>query len=270
MPTGAPPIVSFADDRLRIDHWYPRLEPLTVRTLETVFVDIETKASGQPVWDDDAVRTAAQGLSETPPVFVRTMYKAALSSVAEGSTIGSYTPEAIQETLSALFLDLFGTPYPHGERLALREYVDLDRAPDTRVSGHPELRAYLRDGEVVQSASRSDVDTELFPDVHSQMLDSLDEHEVRVEPQLERVAEAFAEAPWCVDFVLTTDDEWVCTDMSLDGVWFDLRDETWKALSYHPPDSVCNPLDEYGAVLPPADAFETLAEARTLAAGSSG
>lgn len=223
------PTSSFHDERLDMAYWYPKI-PDSIPTPETYSVEWIREDGEPPQWDTGEVTDYLLDLNGE--AFVRGGYKSAQIH-GDGSHIRNPTDEEINRTLKELVSQHGMMQMPVGERLWLREHLDLNWCNYTRSTLHPEVRAFVRDGEVVCHHPRLDGfngyenHREFAEDIIKGAWDScLREH-------AETVADAF-DGWWSVDFVCTTDGDWYCTDMALDAAYE--RDGEWRGISAHPED----------------------------------
>lgn len=231
-----PPVAGFHDERIQLGYWYDILADIDVPTPETQPLPIDKNEDGLPEWDSQFAAEVVENLGGE--AFVRADYKSAQMYLAEGSHIHEPTAEAVDRTVSELLLQQAMMQMPIGDQVYLREWLDLDWNTYGRETQHPEVRAFIRDGEVVCHHPRLEWrDSEAAGVVYEeQAQDIIDRHwNDEVRPLAERVAEAFEGEGWfSVDFVFTTDYRWYCTDMAVDALH--CRDEEWQNISEHPGD----------------------------------
>lgn len=234
-----PPRLDFHDPRIDMAHWYPRLADLDVPTPASHRLEVERREDEPPTWDTEAARKIL--VDELGgEAFARSGFKSAQHHLEAGSHLQSAELGAIDCTLKELVAQHGMMHMPIGEALWLREFLDLDYCPDRRGNFVPECRAFVRDGEVACYHPRLE-NFDRAPDGHYQRAVEYveaawtGEHgDVALRTYAERVAAAFDDAWWSVDFVRDRDGQWWCTDMALDGIYE--RDGELRSLSAHPGD----------------------------------
>lgn len=236
--TDGVPKATFHDDRLDMAHWFPMLEPLDIPVPETVPVELERQEDGPPEWDTAA--TAEKLKRFDGEAFVRSGFKSAQMHQS-GSHIRGY--DDIDPTITELLSQHVMMGMRIGEKLWLREWLDLDFCAYSRDPLVPEVRVFIRDGEVVCHHPRLE-GFESAPGGHEHREVAEDyfesgwcgEHrDETVEDYAERVADAL-DGWWSVDFVMDRDGNWYCTDMALDAVYWREDGEMWSGISEHPGD----------------------------------
>lgn len=240
------PVESFHDHRLDMAYWYPRVRGLDVPTPESKPLPIERQENGPPKWDEGrGVEIVEQFGGEA---FVRSGYKSAQHQLEEGSHIRAPTIEEFDRTLLELASQHVMMQMPMGESFWIREWLDLNFCHYSRHNLVPEVRAFVRDGEVVCHHPR----LEGFDDHddHRKLVEEFIEnawptelgdgyyrdHE-GLEVYAQRVANTFdGDGWWSVDFVMDTNGNWWLTDMALDAL-YDLETrgaEGYMGISDHP------------------------------------
>jgi len=233
--------VSFYDDRIKMSHWYWDVEELDVPTPETVAVPWEKDGDGPPEWTTPTVMGAIEHVGGE--AHVRSDYKS-----PQMDRVASHDRGHINTVLSELLADHTIRQIPVGGAIWLREWLELDFVTFERRTCHPEVRVFIRDGEVVchhprlewpdkdrvepYRAEAHDIIEQAWSDV-SDDVDLLWEPEESLNTYAERVADEF-DGMWSVDFVCTTGGEWYLTDMALDAVYE--RDGELRGVSGHPTD----------------------------------
>lgn len=233
------PTADFHDARIQLGWWYEKLRDLDVRTPETQRLPLDKSSEGMPDWDSEYAAEVVENLGGK--AFVRTDYKSAQLEVNEGSCIHAPTETAVDRTIAELLSQQAMMGMPVGEQLYLREWLDLNWNAYARESLHPEVRVFVRDGEVVcyhprLDWERSEAAGVVYSDQAEDLIDTYWGDEIF--PMAKRVAEEFESDGWfSVDFVLTTDHEWYCTDMALDALYdASERGGGWSNISEHPGD----------------------------------
>jgi len=232
--TQRAPRADFHDERIAMGYWFPKLQQANVRVPVTEPLPLDFDEDGSPEWDTEVAAEIVENLGAE--AFVRTEFKSAQMHLEEGSHIHSAEADEIDRTLMELVSQQAMMQMPLGEKLYLREWLDLDWNSYARNSLHPEVRAFIRDGEVVCHHPRLEWDDdEAAGVVYSEQAEDLIERDWNdeIRPMAERVAEEFDGDGWfSVDFVCTTDYEWYCTDMALDALYE--RDGEVRGISEHP------------------------------------
>lgn len=261
--TDSPPTASFFDDRLKLSHWLPRLATANVPVPKTEIIpfQIDEGRGGIPLtWETDTIVEQVEGLGGE--AFIRSEYKSAHIDTEAGSHIATAEPEHIDTTLNELIFQHLMGELRTGRQLVLREWVDLDYCPDAFETLHPEIRYFVRDGQVRYSWPR--MDTEAFERVsdgeqlYQSVLDRIEDHRDTLDTYAECVAAAFEPTGigWSVDFVISSDPdpEIFCIDMALDALYWSERKDGWHNISEHETGSKYNLEEQYGDDLePPAD-----------------
>lgn len=261
--TDTPPTAPFFDDRLQLSHWYPRLAETDVPVPDTELVELEKNEDedGFPAtWDTEAIADIVAGFDGE--AFVRSEYKSAFMHIQEGSYIPNTDHEAIDHTVMELLSQHMMGQVHTGGQLAIREWFDLDHCTYAQETLHPEVRYFIRDGEVLYSWPR--IDPDRFERVangdglHQRALERIDQHRDDLNEYAAEVADAFADTGvgWSVDFVITTG--WVgdvyCTDMALDALYYSENHEDWMNISEHEDGNQHNLEQQYAEEMePPAD-----------------
>lgn len=230
------PIVDFHDDRIDMAHWFPKLRDIDVPTPESQPLPLDRSGDGPPEWDTDLAVEIVENLGGD--AFVRSGYKSSQMALSEGSHIYEATPDEVDSTLTELLSQHVMMRMPIGESLWLRELLDVNWCSYSRDPLVPEVRVFIRDGDVVCHHPRLEgFDHAPGGDEKRETAESFIEQgwDEEVEECAQRVADEF-DGWWSVDFVLTTDGSgWYCTDMALDGVYDGEKrgQEGWQNLSEH-------------------------------------
>ena len=218
----------FADERGRVDYYWPRLDSLDVPAPETIFVPLEETASGYH-WDTDEV-LAFMTERDYHRAFVRTQHKAATVRLREGTFISRPDPKVVDRTVEALLNQNDERGWPHGGSLVVREWLDLDFCPHPTHTCHPEVRFFVDHGEIVGRTPRreSDVSAMVCASCYDYLGSLLEDVSFETPRRYaERIAAEFREATWGVDFVADTHGDWYCTEFNLNGVYWNRREERW-------------------------------------------
>lgn len=261
--SDSPPTASFFDDRLKLSHWFPRLEATDVPIPETVIIpfQIDEERDGIPLtWETSTLVKQVEALGGE--AFIRSEYKSAHVNTEAGSHVGIPDPEHIDTTVNELIFQHLMGELRTGRNLVLREWVDLDYAPDNFETLHPEVRYFIRDGQINYSWPR--MDKKAFEresdgeQLYQNALNRIEDHHDTLDTYAERVATAFADTDigWSVDFVISPDPnaEIFCIDMALDALYWSERKDGWHNISEHETGSEYNLEEQHGDELePPAD-----------------
>lgn len=216
-----------------MDNWWPRLEPLDVKTPETVAVEIEeheiedaSEAEGGFTVSLPEPEDAIDAIHEVggPPAFFRTDHASAKHEMAEASHVPSDDPKVVSEHAWNVIgrneiAGMMGLPY---ETFYVREWLDLCHQYEAFL-GTPiaaEIRGFLLDGDVydvgfywsedaIHSAEADD-----WREVHEQTRERAMEDQSLVEDLLYVVAQEFDAGYWSCDFALTDGGDWYCIDMA--------------------------------------------------------
>lgn len=233
------PVVSFFGGRTDMAHWLPKLREIDVPVPESHPVPLAHDDDGPPEWETQVAIDVVERLGGE--AFARSGYKSAQMNLEEGGHIRSADESAVDSTLLELGAQHAMRGMPMGESLWLREYLDVDFCRYCRENLVPEVRVFIRDGEIACHHPRLE-GFDRAPDHHHDMaLEFIEsgwdgEHrDETIEMYAERVADAFG-GWWSVDFVMDTTGTWWLTDMALDAL-YDLTQrgrEGYSGLSEHP------------------------------------
>lgn len=239
---------SRTDERLRMSHWYPKLEEADVPVPKTHKANIDW-SDDKPDPDLDSVEMLVRSLGGE--AFIRSDYKSAAHDLNAGSIINNV--HEVENTVSELIFQHFMMSLPVGENVWVREKLDLNFCHYCQGDLHPEVRVFIRDGEVVCHHPRlsSDFDSGVRRRHRQEAIDAIDhawdreyadyvpeeERRESLKTYAQRVADEF-DGNWSVDFVMDTTGDWYATDMALDGIYNleELDEEGWCSISEHPED----------------------------------
>lgn len=230
-----PPTADFHDERLDLAWWYPKLVDIDAPTPETYALPVyESEKTNVPDWDSNVLDECLDKLDGE--AFLRGGYKSAAHHIEEGSHIHDDAEGTIQELLFQHVM----MKMPIGESLWLREWLDLDWCHYSMDQCVPEVRVFIRDGEVVCYHPRLDesIGHEQHLEEATEIIDSAwAEGDGKIATYAEAVADTF-NGWWSVDFVLDTNGDWWCTDMALDALYdaSDRGGDGWSGISAHPGD----------------------------------
>lgn len=218
MRASAPSLVvaPLADERNRFDTYWDRLSAAAVRTPESRIVSLHATERGLPSWETTRVAEAVRSF-DTERAFVRGAYKAAPRRLREASCIREPTSTEIDRTVGRLLRELDAAGWPHGDRLVVREWLDLDWCSGGHTACHPAVRFFVEDGRVLGWTPGADASFVCAP------YDHLRERLAAIRPPVaaaERVADRFDD-PWAVDFVADTAGDWYLLEAGLNAVRWD-------------------------------------------------
>lgn len=233
------PTATRTDERLTMNHWWQKARQIDVPQPETHFLNLEPPEDGGfPEYDiEKAINTVEKLGGEA---FIKGGFRAA--DYPQGNHIQSPNEEVIKETTAELFASMTMKQTPIGHGIYLREYLPLTWDNFSEHDYHPEVRFFIRDGEIVCFHLRTNL-----PDnpKHSEKeireyFDPCESNYSRltdtVHDYAETVASEFNDGWWSADFVLTTNYNWYLTDMAIDALQYIEKQETWSNLSGHPGD----------------------------------
>lgn len=243
------PTADFHDERIDMAYWYPKLQQLDVPLPRTRALPLERDENGLPVWDTQTAKEIVEELGGE--AFVRSGYKSAQLDMS-----GSHIPSPDEDLVELTIMELVGQhammQMPLGESLWLREYLDVEFCHYCRDNLVPEVRVFIRDGEIACHHPRLEgfdgqehhrelaveyIDTAWPP----AMEDDFRNHD-GLETYAQRVANVL-DGWWSVDFVMDTWGDWWLTDMALDGLYE--RDGVWRNISEHAAGCENNLQEEY-------------------------
>lgn len=209
-----------------MDYYWPRIEDVAVPGPVTEFVPLDV-ADGAYDWDTDRILSFMTDHG-FPRAFVRTQFKAATVRLREGSFIHAPDPTVIDRTVESLLAQNDQQHWPHGDTLVVREWLDLDFCPYPSHSCHPSVRFFVDGGDVIGQTPH-DVDRQFVCPGGYDYLQSRLAGVSFAPPQryADRVARAFPEATWGVDFVMDTTGTWYCTELNFNGVYWNRRENRW-------------------------------------------
>jgi len=234
------PTADFHAERNDMAYWLPKLREIDVPIPESQPLPIELN-DGKRTWDDDLAAEIVENLGGK--AFARSGYKSAQFELERGSHIRSPKTKEVNRTLMELLSQHAMMQMPIGECLWLREHLDLNWNHYARGNQNPEIRVFIRDGEITCYHPRLEgfEGDEGNEQTAKEFIESAwpieVEHGQRThegnETYAKRVAAEF-DGWWSVDFVMDTNGNWWCTDMALDALY--KRDGTMQGMSAHPED----------------------------------
>lgn len=253
LPADYEPVVtSFFDERIRLDHWQPRLQELDIPTLETHIFELEPQDEGMPEWDTGGIQETIEALGGE--AHVRSMYKSAIHMPKEGGYLAAPSEEHIDHTIAELLSQHVMGQLKTGGAIAVREWLDLNFCHYARDPLHPEVRTFIEDGEVKyifpRLNKRDFVNAAGGEGLWETALDYIDSDADQIKRWAYEAAQEFDEAPFSLDFVMDTHGDWYATDMAVDALYFSPSKERWHNLSEHEEGSPFNLYEQFGDSLP--------------------
>lgn len=214
-------------------HWYPRVVELeTVSVPETETFDLE---SGEPTYSEIVATMESQGWEQA---FIRSNNFSDKVNPRKGSKINQPDEREARRTFEMLanhhrnHMDA-----PLGGEVVVREWLDLDYCSEQHCQNwHPtEVRYLIRNGRIEAAFPQTET-IEALNTAHNCTYNYVERKlvENKIEPPTEQVlavAEEFREYAWHVDFCLTTNLEWYCIDMGLNGVYWDEDKNEWTVMT---------------------------------------
>lgn len=223
----------FHCDRNMMHGWWPRLEQLSVRTPETIVFPLR---DGPP---DFEAMAQAMNDRDWSHAFLRSDNFSDKVNPRTGSRIAEPTVSEVRRTFETLQNhQLNHMEVPLGEYVVVREWLDLDYCAERACrEWHPtEVRFFIEDGEV-DYVTPSVTALRVLNASHDCTYDYVEERLQGGVPSLtgniQTVAEEFSDYAWHVDFALTTNMEWWCIDMGVNGVYWDGDREEWTPMCGH-------------------------------------
>lgn len=235
------PTADFHDERIDMAYWLPKLREINVPIPESQPLNIEPREDKPPEWDTELACEIVENLGGE--AFVRSGYKSAQMHLEEGSHIYDHSPEQVDSTIKELLSQHMMMQMPVGESLWLREHLDLNFCEYAMDNLNPEIRVFIRDGEVTcwhprlegfgNHADHREHAEQYCEGAWPKADDEGWRNFIGVETYAERVAAAF-DGWWSVDFVMDRNNDWYCTDMALDALYE--RGGELSGISAHPGD----------------------------------
>lgn len=209
LPEGVPLVADFNDDRNRLSYYFPILEQLeTVITPKTRFLKVEGNYNSYPKIEYRDITQFMQGL-DSENAFVRGDFSSGKFNGDDGSKIESQDPYDIEQVVLELIRQLSLSKRYLGKRIAVREWIPHET----------EVRYFIKNGEILYrgTGEDTDIDEKEYPD-----------------DAAEKVAKAFPHFSWSVDFIQhSSEEEWYCTDMGLNGLYYSDSSNEWISISEH-------------------------------------
>ena len=148
-----PPTATRTDERIAMSHWLNVIEDTDIPTPETIPITVERDSEGRPTWDTEEIINAVTDLGGE--AFVRTDFKSPRSPRAQH--IHQPTEEQVELTFKELVFEVGAMmKLPIGDNYYLREWLDLTWDHYTDEDCHPEVRFFIRDGDVTCWHLRTD------------------------------------------------------------------------------------------------------------------
>jgi len=221
-------------------YWFPKLRDLDVPVPESQPLPLERQEDAMPEWDSELACEIVENLGGE--AFVRSGYKSAQMELDKGSHIKSHEQKQVTRTIKELLVQHTMMHMPIGESLWLREYLDLDWNHYARENQCPEVRVFIRDGEIAcyhprlegfdgYENNRETAENFIESAWPAELDDGLYRTHEGIQTYAQRVADEF-DGWWSVDFVMDTNGDLWCTDMALDELYE--RDGDLRGISAHP------------------------------------
>lgn len=233
-----PVTASFSPPQMRLDVWHPRVAHTDVPTPDTKLLYIEETGDGLPNWDTDRAVSIVESFDGD--AFVRSAFKSAMHDLENGSIIQSTHPDAIDRVLEELIAQHAMGGVPHGSLIAFREHLDLDFVTYTLGTMHPEIRFYIDHGQLKYYWPRINKNEFEHHNLYDKALSQIRQGLPELFGYVDTLLDVFDDSAYAVDFVMTTDGDWYLTDLALDALYYNQRDETWMALAEQDPDHPLN------------------------------
>lgn len=219
-----------AQDRTKnsMNYWYPKIKNLLIYQPKTEFYRIPDETINNLIkenmknLDMDAIKAVASKIGY--PLFLRTdqaSYKhnwENASFVKDESALRGCIEQTIEFNLMA---DIMGLPF---NSLVFREYIpmmNLFNAFRGKMPVNPEIRYFIRDGEVIcwhWYWIKDAIQKPSCPEwgrILNRCIEQTTGNEILwLEADARKVARAFAEGYWSVDFCRAKDGRWVLIDMA--------------------------------------------------------
>jgi len=217
-------------------HWWEQAKEIDVPQPETHFLNIDPPEEGQkPQYDiSEAMHIVAKLGGEA---FIKGGFRSA--ETARANHITEPSKQAINTTIQEFIDEMIMRQTPIGRGIYFREYLPLTWDKFTRADYHPEVRFFIRDGEVICHHLRTDLPddplherediTRFFDPDHA----SFPKITQAVHEYAEQVAATFNDGWWSVDFVLSTNYNWYLTDMAIDALQYIEKQDEWSNISNH-------------------------------------
>lgn len=214
-----------------MEYWYPRLQEVDVKTPDTEWVALEPDVIDEGTihehywaqYDMDELREAVKSV-DGPPAFLRTDTASNIYNMEDSSKVQSTTDEELEKSAGGVIgFNAMRAEIPFCS-LVVREWLDIQYL-FTSWGGKKvgvEIRTFVSDGEVEGWCfdwPRSELkpDDSDWEEKYEETMEQAESRAEEVIPMAEKVAKRFdgvGSGAWSVDFVLTEDDEWYCTDMA--------------------------------------------------------
>lgn len=272
---------SFADDRISMTHWYPRIAELDgVRVPETYLFQLGDPDAPMAIGGDvdglmellnsiptEEIAAAVDDLP-TEHAHIRGDYKASRLAGGEGRVINT-NPKTIDEEILQLLDSHFMMGLPL-RALAVRELVDVEVLAESYTGKIcPEIRFIVDEGEVIdwfvdvyEDDFASSFDAAEVESILSDIQHRAEDDERHLQEMAQTVATELDDTGWSIDFIQSEDGEWMLTDMALYGLWWHEEESRWKNISHIPAEKTYNLETNPSEQVPPEPTAEMVRTAR--------
>lgn len=219
-----------------MEYWWSRLSDLPVPTPDTKIFEIKNE---EPPYEDMVNYMLENDLEKA---FLRSSNFSDKVNPRTGSKIREPTYSEVKRTFETLYNHHQNhMEVPMGSFVALREWIDLDycKKPYCDHIHHTELRFLFNNtgddieiNGVIPSYSEL-LEKNISADCTYNYISKIFEDNPPENPDeyVNIVAKEFTEYAWHVDFCLSTDMNWYCIDMGLDGVYYDEEKDAFVAMT---------------------------------------
>jgi|AntDeeMinimDraft_4_1070355.scaffolds.fasta_scaffold01833_5 hypothetical protein len=223
----------FHCDENMMHGWWDRLEQLPIPTPETIVFPL---SDDRPDFEAMVAAMEERGWNHA---FLRSDNFSDKVNPRTGSRIAEPTVSEVRRTFETLQNHQMNhMEVPLGEYVAMREWIDLDYCTDrTCREWHPtEVRFFIEDGDLdyaTPSVTSLRMVNEARDCTYDYVAEQLRNDVPPLAKHVQTVAEEFTEYAWHVDFALTTNMEWYCIDMGVNGVYWDNENQEWTPMCGH-------------------------------------
>lgn len=226
-------IDEFHCDENMMHYWHNRLESLQVNTPKTEIFYIN---EGEP---DFALMYESMVENDWDHAFLRADNFSDKINPRTGSHISKQCRDEIKRTYETLKNHLINhMNCPLGDYVAMREWIDLKYCKKNHCTKHHpnEIRFFIKNGDIQYVTPSPSMIKSLNLShncTYDYLCERLENGIPEIKNQIIKVANEFTEYSWHVDFCLSTDLNWYCIDMGLNGIYWNKMDEKWVPMSGH-------------------------------------